>query len=241
MQQLADRVSAIFVPAIIALAVATFVAWSFVDVSRAFAIAVAVLVVACPCAMGLAVPAALTVAIGRGAQLGVLFKGGEALERLAHVDTVLLDKTGTLTEGKPSVVAVQPAANFTEDRLLQLAASAEQRSEHPLGRAVLRAAEERGLTLLPIEEFQAKPGMGLEATVNGADVLAGNARLLEERGISEEHGISLPKISVPAGTTPLHIAQSGAYVGTLLCRDAVREDAASALHALRELDLQPSC
>jgi Cu+-exporting ATPase len=116
MQQLADRVSAIFVPAIIALAVATFIAWSFFDVSRAFAIAVAVLVVACPCAMGLAVPAALTVAIGRGAQLGVLFKGGEALERLAHVDTVLLDKTGTLTEGRPSVVAVQPAENWTEDR-----------------------------------------------------------------------------------------------------------------------------
>ena len=112
MQQLADRVSAIFVPAIIALAVATFVAWSFFDVSRAFAIAVAVLVVACPCAMGLAVPAALTVAIGRGAQLGVLFKGGEALERLAHVDTVLLDKTGTLTEGKPSVVAVLPVCEL---------------------------------------------------------------------------------------------------------------------------------
>lgn len=233
MQQLADRVSAIFVPAIIALAVATFIAWSFFDVSRAFAIAVAVLVVACPCAMGLAVPAALTVAIGRGAQLGVLFKGGEALERLAHVDTVLLDKTGTLTEGKPSVVAVQPAANWTENRLLQLAASAEQRSEHPLGRAVLRAAEARGLPLLPVEEFQARPGMGLEATVNGAEVLAGNARLFKA------HGVSLPENSLPAGTTPLHIAQSGAYVGTLLCRDAVREDAARALQALRELDLQP--
>jgi P-type Cu+ transporter len=233
MQQLADRVSAIFVPAIIALAVATFIAWSFFDVSRALATAVAVLVVACPCAMGLAVPAALTVAIGRGAQLGVLFKGGEALERLAHVDTVLLDKTGTLTEGKPSVVAVQPAANWTENRLLQLAASAEQRSEHPLGRAVLRAAEARGLPLLPVEEFQARPGMGLEATVNGAEVLAGNARLFKA------HGVSLPENSLPAGTTPLHIAQSGAYVGTLLCRDAVREDAARALQALRELDLQP--
>jgi P-type Cu+ transporter len=123
------------VPTIIALAVITFLAWSFFDVSRAFAIAVAVLVVACPCAMGLAVPAALTVAIGRGAQLGILFKGGEALERLAHVDTILLDKTGTLTEGKPSVTAILPASEWTEDRLLQLAASAEQRSEHPLARA----------------------------------------------------------------------------------------------------------
>ncbi len=192
MQQLADRVSAIFVPAIIGLAIATFIAWSFFDLSRAFAIAVAVLVVACPCAMGLAVPAALTVAIGRGAQLGVLFKGGEALERLAHVDTVLLDKTGTLTEGKPSVVAVLPAAGWTEDRLLQLAASAEQRSEHPLARAVLHAAEVHGLTLLPIERFQARPGMGLEATVDGAEVLAGNARLFEE------HGIALPDLPARA-------------------------------------------
>jgi Cu+-exporting ATPase len=233
MQQLADRVSAIFVPAIIALALATFIAWSFFDVSRAFAIAVAVLVVACPCAMGLAVPAALTVAIGRGAQLGILFKGGEALERLAHVDTVLLDKTGTLTEGKPSVVAVLPFAGWTEDRLLQLAASAEQRSEHPLARAVLHAAEARSLTLLPIAEFQARPGMGLEATVGSEEVLAGNARLLEV------HGIAMPPLPVEAGTTPLHIAYSGTYVGTILCMDALREDAVSALRALRELDLQP--
>jgi P-type Cu+ transporter len=232
MQQLADRVSAIFVPAIIGLAIATFIAWSFFDVSRAFAIAVAVLVVACPCAMGLAVPAALTVAIGRGAQLGVLFKGGEALERLAHVDTVLLDKTGTLTEGKPSVVAVLPAAGWTEDQLLELAASAEQRSEHPLARAVLHAAETRGLALLPIAAFQARPGMGLEATVNGAEVLAGNARLFEE------HGIALPDVHAEPGTTPLHIAHAGTYAGTLLCRDALRSDAASALRALDEMHLQ---
>jgi Cu+-exporting ATPase len=233
MQQLADRVSAIFVPSIIALAVATFVIWSFFDVSRAFAIAVAVLVVACPCAMGLAVPAALTVAIGRGAQLGVLFKGGEALERLAHVDTVLFDKTGTLTEGKPSVVAVLPAAGWTEDRLLQLAASAEQRSEHPLARAVLHAAEARGLTLLPIDAFQAQPGRGLEATVNGASVLAGNARLMQERAIA------IPELPAEPGATTLHITHAGAYAGTLVCRDALRDDAISTLRELNELHLRP--
>jgi P-type Cu+ transporter len=233
MQQLADRVSAIFVPSIIALAVATFVIWSFFDVSRAFAIAVAVLVVACPCAMGLAVPAALTVAIGRGAQLGVLFKGGEALERLAHVDTVLFDKTGTLTEGKPSVVAVLPAAGWTEDRLLQLAASAEQHSEHPLARAVLQAAEARGLTLLPIDGFKAQPGRGLEATVNGASVLAGNARLMQERGIT------IPELPAEPGSTVLHITHAGAYAGTLVCRDALRDDAISTLRALNELHLRP--
>jgi Cu+-exporting ATPase len=233
MQQLADRVSAIFVPSIIALAVATFVIWSFFDVSRAFAIAVAVLVVACPCAMGLAVPAALTVAIGRGAQLGVLFKGGEALERLAHVDTVLFDKTGTLTEGKPSVVAVLPAAGWTEDQLLQLAASAEQRSEHPLARAVLQAAEARGLALLPIGGFQAQPGRGLEATVSGASVLAGNARLMQERAIA------IPELPAEPGSTVLHITHAGAYAGTLVCRDALRDDAISTLRALHELHLRP--
>jgi len=233
MQQLADRVSAIFVPAIIALAVATFFAWSFFDVSRAFAMAVAVLVVACPCAMGLAVPAALTVAIGRGAQLGILFKGGEALERLATVDTVLMDKTGTLTEGRPSVVNMAPAPGWTDDRLLQLAASAEQRSEHPLARAVLRAAETRGLTLLPIEGFQALPGLGLEATVDGVQVLAGNARLFQQRGIA------IPALPVQAGATPLHIAHRGTYAGTLLCRDALRKDAVSAIATLRELHLEP--
>ncbi|HEX6494443.1 MAG TPA: heavy metal translocating P-type ATPase [Acidobacteriaceae bacterium] len=233
MQQLADRASAIFVPAILVLALATFVIWSFFDVSRAFAIAVAVLVVACPCAMGLAVPAALTVAIGRGAQLGVLFKGGEALERLAHVDTVLLDKTGTLTEGKPSVVAVLPAAGWTEVWLLQLAASAEQRSEHPLARAVLHAAEARGLPLLPSDNFQAQPGRGLEATVNGIAVLAGNTRLFEERGIV------IPELPTEPGATVLHIAQAGVYAGTLVCRDTLRSDAAAALRALEALHLRP--
>jgi Cu+-exporting ATPase len=234
MQQLADRVSAIFVPAIIALAIVTFAVWSFFDVSRGFAVAIAVLVIACPCAMGLAVPAALTVAVGRGAQLGVLFKGGEALERLAHVDTVLLDKTGTLTEGKPSVVAVAPAAGWSEDRLLELAASAEQRSEHPLAHAVLRAAQDRGLALLPIDRFQARPGMGLEATIAGAEVLAGNARLFEEQNIA------IPEPTNEAGGTMLYIAHAGTYAGSIACRDTVRADAAAALRALEALHLKPA-
>jgi P-type Cu+ transporter len=233
MQQLADRVSAIFVPAVIVLAALTFVIWSFFDVSRGFAIAIAVLVIACPCAMGLAVPAALTVAIGRGAQLGVLFKGGEALERLALVDTVLFDKTGTLTEGHPSVVAIQPAAGWSEDHLLQLAASAEQRSEHPLARAVVRAGEERGLALLPVDAFQARPGMGLEATIAGHEVLAGNPRLFAE------HAIAMPAQTTEPGATALHIADAGTYAGTILCRDTVRADAGEAIRALQILGLKP--
>lgn len=233
MQQLADRVSAIFVPAVIALAVLTFIVWSFFDLSSAVGIAVAVLVIACPCAMGLAVPAALAVGVGRGAQLGVLFKGGEALERLAAADTVVFDKTGTLTEGKPEVAAIQPAAGWTEDRLLQLAASAEQSSEHPLARAVLNAAQSRALALLPVQNFRAIPGMGLAATIDGADVLAGNARLFAE------HNIALPAQSGEPGATPLHIAVSGTYAGTLLTRDTPRADARAALDQLRHLHLEP--
>jgi Cu+-exporting ATPase len=232
MQQLADHVSRIFVPTIIALALATFIAWSFFDVSRAFAIAVAVLVVACPCAMGLAVPAALTIAVGRGAQLGVLFKGGDALERLALVDTVLLDKTGTLTEGRPSVAAIAPASGWSEEQLLQLAASAEQRSEHPLARAVLAAAKPLGLAMLSLDHFQARPGMGLEASVAGTRVLAGNPRLLQE------HGIAVPETAGKPGTTALHIARDGVYIGTLLCSDALRGDAVDAIHALKTLGLR---
>lgn len=237
MQQLADRVSSIFVPAIIVLALLTFAVWAYFDIGRAVAIAVAVLVIACPCAMGLAVPAALTVAVGRGAQLGVLFKGGEALERLASVDTVLFDKTGTLTEGKPSVVAILPAAGWTEERLLALAASAEQRSEHPLARAVLEAADARALKLQPIAEFQARPGMGLETTIDGSAVLAGNTRLLEEHGIP----LAAPSIDrkTAPGTTALHIAHAGVYAGTLMCRDTLRGDAPAALASLRALHLEP--
>ena len=234
MQQIADRVSSIFVPAILVLALLTFTTWAFFDVSRAFAIAVAVLVVACPCAMGLAVPAALTVAIGRGAQLGVLFKGGEALERLASVDTVLLDKTGTITQGKPTVVSVHLATDWTEDRLLQLAASAEQHSEHPLAHAALRAAEARNLPLLPVAGFQARPGLGLEALVDNRVILAGNAAFLNQ------HGIAVPPQPAEDGATLLHVAEGGVYAGTLVCRDTLREGAPQAMHALAALHIHPA-
>ncbi len=235
MQQLADRVSRIFVPVVLVLAAVTFLAWSFIDPSRGFATAVAVLVVACPCAMGLAVPAALTIAVGRGAQLGVLFKGGEALERLAHVDTVLFDKTGTLTEGAPSVIAILPAAGWTEEGLLALAASAEQRSEHPLARAVLRAAESQHLPLQPIEDSQARPGMGVEAAVGDTRVLAGNAKLLREHGVDVSDSAS---DADQQGATTLYIAADKTYAGLLLCRDTVRVEAGAALASMRRLGLR---
>jgi len=167
MERLADRASKVFVPVVLALAALTFVVWLLTAHSFQMALSstVAVLVIACPCAMGLAVPAALTVAVGRGAQLGVLFKGGEALERLAHLDVVVLDKTGTLTVGRPVLESVHSLGSFAEDDLLRLAAAAEERSNHPLAHAVIDAAKARNLVWQPADNVLVLPGRGLTATV----------------------------------------------------------------------------
>jgi Cu+-exporting ATPase len=235
MQQLADRVSAIFVPTVLALAVVTFLIWIAAGggAGRAFAVSVAVLVIACPCAMGLAVPAALTVAIGRGAQLGVLFKGGESLERLARVDTVVLDKTGTLTEGKPEVTAVLPAAGVSEEEVLAVAAALEQRSEHPLARAILSAAEKRGLNVPPAEAVRAVPGKGIQGTVAGRSAAAGNPALMNELGVAISAGSGRE-----AGTTQMLIAREGALLGVIEARDALRASAAEAIRGLRRLGIR---
>ena len=233
MQQLADRVSAIFVPAVLGIAALTFLIWAFADpaaISRAFAIAVAVLVIACPCAMGLAVPAALTVSIGRAAQLGVLFKGGESLERLARIDTILLDKTGTLTEGRPRITAVN-AAGIPEAELIALAASIEQRSEHPLARAVVEYAAARNLATSPATDIQAIPGKGITGTVNKRAVAAGNRALLDHLGIPA------PAEAAPSATL-LYIAVDGNYAGWLAAEDTLRPTAAAAIKALHGLGLR---
>ena len=233
MQQLADRVSAVFVPVVLGLAALTFAIWAFADpsgISRAFAIAVAVLVIACPCAMGLAVPAALTVSIGRAAQLGILFKGGESLERLARVDTVLLDKTGTLTEGKPRITAVH-ATGIPEDELITLAASIEQRSEHPLARAVVEYAAARSAIAFPATNIQAIPGKGITGIVNGKTVVAGNLALFEELGIA-------PASKASASATMLYIAVDGRYAGWLAAEDALQPTAAVAIRRLHDLGLR---
>ncbi len=197
MERLADRASAIFVPVVLVLAAVTFTAWWIAAHSLPLALAntVAVLVIACPCAMGLAVPAALTVAVGRGAQLGVLFKGGEALERLAHLDAIVLDKTGTLTVGRPVLEAVHALPPFPqgnaermgqrgEDELLRMAAAAEERSNHPLAHAVVDAARARGLEWRSAEDVQILPGRGLTARVEGHDCMLGNEALFREFGIA---------------------------------------------------------
>ncbi len=223
MQQIADRVSGIFVPAVLSIALLCFLIWAFAahDAGKALAIAIAVLVIACPCAMGLAVPAAQTVAVGRGAKLGVLFKGGESVERLARIDTLLLDKTGTITEGKPTVTALIPAPGITEDHLLTIAAAVEQPSEHPLARGILAAAKARGITPSPVAEFQAIPGTGIRARLN--------REWAEVRTAAADPNSQSTRVEV------LHNKTS---VGVIELRDTLRPGAKQAVTRLHALGLK---
>ena len=236
MERLADRASSVFVPVVLGLAVVTFAVWLLAahSIPMALANTVAVLVIACPCAMGLAVPAALTVAVGRGAQLGVLFKGGEALERLGNLNAIVLDKTGTLTVGRPVLAGVHPLAGQTENDLLRLAAAAEERSNHPLAHAVLDASHARGLVWRPAEDVQIMPGRGLTAKVEGQDCLLGNEVLFKE------FSIPLPdKIPPPdPGVTRLWMALNNVPAGYFDARDALRPDATEAIAALRRSGLR---
>lgn len=231
MERLADRASAIFVPVVLGLALLTFVVWVIATRSLSLALAntVAVLVIACPCAMGLAVPAALTVAVGRGAQLGVLFKGGEALERLAHLDAVVLDKTGTLTVGRPVLEAVHTTSKYSETDLLRWAAAAEERSNHPLAHAIVDYTRDRGLGWPPAADVQIMPGRGLSAQIDGHDCLLGNEALLKEMFIPLPAEIAPP----PGGVTRLWMAINGTVAGYFDARDTLRPDAAAAVAALR--------
>jgi Cu+-exporting ATPase len=236
MERLADRASSIFVPIVLALAALTFVIWLFTTHSLQMALAatVAVLVVACPCAMGLAVPAALTVAVGRGAQMGVLFKGGEALERLEGLDAVVLDKTGTLTAGRPVLTGIHALGNSAENDLLRLAAAAEERSNHPLAHAIVDAAKSRELSWPSAEDVQVLPGRGLTAKVEGRDCLLGNEALFKE------FSIPLPVDGPPPepGVTRLWMALDSVPAGYFDARDTLRPDAAEAVATLRRAGLR---
>jgi Cu+-exporting ATPase len=186
-QKLADSVAGKFVPAVIGIAILAFIAWAIWGpapaLSYGLVAAVAVLIIACPCALGLATPMSIMTATGRGAQAGVLIKNAEALERFAKVDTLIVDKTGTLTVGKPKLVAVLPAAGHEEAEVLRLAASLERGSEHPLAEAIVSGAEERGVELAKADEFEAITGKGVKGVVDGQAVALGNAALLTELGL----------------------------------------------------------
>jgi Cu+-exporting ATPase len=236
MERLADRASSIFVPVVLALAALTFFVWLVAAHSPQLALAntVAVLVIACPCAMGLAVPAALTVAVGRGAQLGVLFKGGEALERLSHLDAIVLDKTGTLTVGRPVLAAIHPLAGHAENDLLRIAAAAEERSNHPLAHAIVDRGHSLGLAWQPAEDVQILPGRGLSARVEGRDCLLGNEALFRESFVRLPDGIAPPE----PGVTRLWMALDNQPAGYFDARDALRPDAAEAIASLRRAGLR---
>jgi P-type Cu+ transporter len=236
MERLADRASAIFVPLVLGLAAVTFCSWLFGAHSLGLAMAntVAVLVVACPCAMGLAIPAALTVAVGRGARLGVLFKGGEALERLAHLDAVVMDKTGTLTMGRPTLAGVRSLTPRLANDLLRMAAAAEERSNHPLAYAVLDQARLQGLAWKPAEDVQIYPGRGLRAKVEGQQCLLGNETLFQEFLVP----LPNPASEAQPGVTRLWMALNNSAVGYFDARDALRPDAAAAVRALRRAGMR---
>ena len=242
-QQLADRISGVFVPVVLSLAVATFVAWYLLagDASavRAFAAAVAVLIIACPCAMGLAVPTAVMVATGKGAEAGVLIKGGEALQRAGDVSTVVLDKTGTVTEGRPAVTDAVPAPAFdmSAERLLGLVASLEAASEHPLGEAIVRHAGERGIPLAAVEGFDAVTGQGAVGVVEGHALAVGNERLMAEYAIDVSPlGPDAERLAA-SGRTTMFAAVDGQLAGLFAVADPVKDTSRAAIARLRRMGL----
>jgi P-type Cu+ transporter len=239
-QRLADRISGVFVPAVLCLAIITFVVWFDLAppdkrLSQALYTSVAVLIIACPCALGLATPTAILVGTGRGAQAGILIKGGEALELAHRITTVVLDKTGTVTEGKPTVTDVIPAGRLTDSELLRLAASAERASEHPLAAAVVRAAEERGLSPTLPGRFDSVPGQGLEAMVDGRRVLVGNAKLLLDRGVAPDEAAA--ERGATEGKTPIFVAVDEAPAGLVAVADRPKAGSRAAVARLKRIGL----
>jgi Cu+-exporting ATPase len=236
-QRLADRVAAWFVPAVIAIAVVTFMAWSLFGpaprLAHAVVNAVAVLIIACPCALGLATPIAIMVGAGRGAQAGVLIKNAEALEILEKVDTLVIDKTGTLTEGKPRVISVVALPGRSEDELLRLVASVEQGSEHPLAAAVVGAAKDRGVALSAVDAFQAATGRGVSGRVDGRQVLTGNDGWLQENGISSAGLTQKAEEPRRNGQTVIFVAIDGQPAGLLGIADPIKSSASQALRDLK--------
>jgi Cu+-exporting ATPase len=237
-QALADRISAVFVPVVVALAAITVVVWYVVadeaPLVRGFAAAVSVLIIACPCAMGLAVPTAVMVATGKGAELGILIKGGEALQRAASVDTVVLDKTGTVTEGRPRVVQVTAAGGGDGQELLRLVASLERGSEHPIGVAVVEEAERRGLTLASAETFEAIPGRGAVGVVGGRAVAAGNARLMHDYAVSTAPLAAEAVRLTEEARTLVYAAVDGELAGVIAVADTPKAEAAAVVRRLRD-------
>jgi Cu+-exporting ATPase len=241
-QRLADQVAGWFVPTVIAVAALAFAAWMVWGPEPRFSFAllaaVAVLIIACPCALGLATPMSIMVGVGRGAHAGVLVKNAEALERMEKVDTVILDKTGTLTEGRPAVTAILSAPGVEDTEVLRIAASAETASEHPLARAIVAAAQTRGIGFGPASDFDAPAGKGVIGTVDGRAAAVGNAGFLQERGFDPSPLAEAAEALRRDGASAVFVASGERVIGAVGISDPVKASAPEALKQLREAGLR---
>ena len=242
-QRLVDKVASRFVPAVIAVAVATFIGWIiWAPVPPELPIAilnfVAVLVIACPCALGLATPTAIMVGMGNGAERGILIRNAEALERAYKIEVVVLDKTGTLTQGRPAVTDLVVAGSRSEEEVLRLAASAERGSEHPLGEAIVAASRERGLTLEEVKEFKAVPGLGIQAQVNGTALSLGNLAFMQQQDFALNGLEARAADFSTQGKTPMFVAMDGQVAGVIAVADVLRPEAQEAVDAMHKLGLE---
>lgn len=238
--KLADTIAGYFVPVVIALAVISGLAWYLSGETALFGLTIfiSVMVIACPCALGLATPTAIMVGTGKGAEHGVLIKSGTALETAHKIQTVVLDKTGTITEGKPVVTDIMAFGGYEKDYLLQIAASAEKGSEHPLGEAIVKAGQEKGLELKPLSQFRAIPGRGIEVSIDGKNIVMGNKKLMDERHTEIEDKWELTQKLASEGKTPMFISAEGTLAGIIAVADTVKENSMRAVAGLREMGLE---
>ena len=236
--KMADSISGYFVPIVMVIALITGILWLVItgDFNAALKNFIAVLVIACPCALGLATPTAIMVGTGKGAEHGVLIKGGEALETAHKVETIVLDKTGTITEGKPVVTDILTANGFDEIELLRISASAEKGSEHPLGEAIIAKAVEENLSLFVVDSFEAIPGHGIQVEINGKEVILGNRKFMDDRGIK----ITLEKdaeILAEEGKTPMFVAVDQQFAGIIAVSDVIKESSLEAIKTLKSMGI----
>jgi P-type Cu+ transporter len=238
--QMADIVSGYFVPTVFVIALISAIIWLLAGQDAVFALKVfiAVLVIACPCALGLATPTAIMVGTGKGAEYGVLIKGGEALETTHKINTIVFDKTGTITEGRPEVTDIVTTEIIDEQSILQLAASAEKGSEHPLGEAIVRGAEKQGLEIKQLDSFNAIPGHGIEVSIDGKQMLLGNRRLMVDRGISLEKLEEQSDKLASEGKTPMYISIENNLAGIIAVADVVKESSAKAIEKLHKMGIE---
>ncbi len=239
--QMADIVSGYFVPIVVAIALLAGLAWLIGtggDVKFSLTIFISVLVIACPCALGLATPTAIMVGTGKGAENGILIKGGEALETAHKVDTIVFDKTGTITEGKPTVTDVLPAGGFSTQELMRLTASAEKASEHPLGQAIVQGAQEKGLELMQVADFEALTGRGIRTRINGQTILAGNRKLMGEQGVALGAFEAEADRLAGEGKTPMYVAADNTLVGIVAVADVVKPSSRRAIERLHKMGVQ---